>query len=155
MLQGPGNSAMVMPTRLGPRIAAYDGHNLRVRLLAHLRDPSLTRGVLISYTYNDFDLDSNRRAGTSPNGLIRVLVDAAIHGAQMKFITDDPFIGQNPNGNWIKVWHQHLTDLNAVGVEIRICPSLHAKTYLFEMGDRTFFAVGSSNRNLHQPFLDE
>jgi phosphatidylserine/phosphatidylglycerophosphate/cardiolipin synthase-like enzyme len=137
------------PASLPPTFSATDGKGLVSRLLSQLRSPYLTKVVAVSYRYNDFDLQSGRRASVnSPSGLVRLLEQQLALGVGVTVVTCDPFEDDmDPlRGNALRGWYQGLQRLRTAGATVKLHPKLHAKVYLFEaQGNRRFFAVGSSN----------
>jgi len=106
----------------------------------------LTRADLVSYRYQDFDLEQGKtQIGTS--GLVKLLSNLAESGVEVSLTTRDPFSqSDRPDTEHVVSWHTGLNRMNAAGVKIKIHPRLHAKVYSFEKSNGVkYYAVGSSN----------
>ena len=135
-----------MPIPEPAHIAAVDGNELRRNLLAQLQQPYLERALILSFRYNDFDLQSGRKGNPiASTGLIRLLERAAVNNVQVTVVTRDPFAERDLPRDF-HLWYAGLRRLVRAGAEVRLHPRLHAKVYLLQSGgDRYYFAVGSSN----------
>lgn len=129
-----------------PHIAAVDGNELRRSLLSQLQQPYLERALILSFRYNDFDLQSGRKEQSmATTGLLRLLERAAMNSVDLTVVTRDPMAERSLPTDF-PFWYAGLRRLVQAGATVRLHPALHAKVYLLESGGgRCFFAVGSSN----------
>jgi hypothetical protein len=128
-----------------PHVAAVDGNQLRRNLLSLLQYPYLERVTILSFRYNDFDLQSGRKGSNATTNLLRLLERAASNNVDVTVVTRDPF-GERDLPTDFRLWYLGLRRLVQAGATVRLHPRLHAKVYLLEsQGGRCYFAVGSSN----------
>jgi PLD-like domain len=129
-----------------PHIAAVDGNELRRNLLSLLQWPYLRKAVILSFRYNDFDLQSGRKdTRSATTNLVRLLERAAMNNVDLTVVTRDPF-GERDLPTDFHLWYSGLLRLVRAGATVRLHPALHAKVYLLQSdGGRSYFAVGSSN----------